>query len=157
MASEEIRTAFDHAVQEGAARAAQQVAQIHRRRLVVQSFFAAMAVSAAIVVVGMLIVSSNNQTFSRNNAIYDCRLFDKAAATVGDFVLSDARLRDRQNRQGLARNLSHDFQKIIPKSTLIKVAAQQQADVARVVARWFQDAATLQGLGGTDCQSHLSR
>jgi hypothetical protein len=153
--SDLTRQRFADAVQEAAASAAQQVAQLHRRRLVLQSFCAAMAVSATVVVVGMLIVSSNNQTFSRNNAIYDCRLFERAARIMGGFVQSDADLRAQQNRQGLSRELSADLQKIIPRTTLVKLAAVQQHQIAAAVALWRQQATQLTRLGGTSCQSHL--
>jgi hypothetical protein len=146
-------------VEEAARRAAQSVAQIHRRRLVVQSFLGAL-VAACIISIPTIIIVSNNisnseRGFAKSNALYDCNLFIGAAKVMGDFVSSDANLRKTQGRQGFSRKLAMDIEKIIPAADLAQLAATQQTQITTAVTLWNKDARKLASISGTDCVKHL--
>jgi hypothetical protein len=154
------RARFDAAVRQAARDAAQQVAQISRRRQVRQSIIGSIVGICLVAGIAWFAIRDAEKSFARANAIYDCQLFTRAATAVGDFVNSDANLRQRLDLQANGRNrltaeVLADFSKIINPRTLQRLLARQRTAEQQTLTGWRRDANTLTTLGGTDCIAHL--
>lgn len=160
------RSRFDAAVAQAARDGAALALKDRRPRLVGMVLGAGAAVALLFLLIWWFAIA---RPFSEANAVYDCHLFTHAASLLSDsgqhlgqFVTSDANLRERQNKQSVSGTLGRDFQKIIDARTLARLAAQQHADVAHTIAIWRVDAGAinhnahrLSDLAGTDCLRHL--
>lgn len=160
------RSRFNAAVAEAAREGAALALAERRPRLIAMVTGTAASIALIFLVIWWLAIA---RPYATANALYDCRLFTHAAALLSDstmqqgqFVSSDANLRERQNRQGISGELGRDFEKIIRAKTLLRISAQQHADVARTIGEWRRnaiavdrDATLLANLAGTDCVRRL--
>lgn len=151
----EIRSAFDRAVEQAAEIAAKRIAKISMSNLVRKT-----AIITAICCLGIMGVTSyllytSAKKAARNNAIYDCKLFRKASDDIGNFITEDIKLRIDQNKTGLTKQIVKDFSKIFPPKVITKAEAENIYYLKQAIAAWNVDAQKLKGLSDTRCISKL--
>lgn len=158
--------AFERAVADAAAIAAQRVARIHRVRLVTQSFLAALAVSCAVaLVVGLVFkgeIESSNRTAnaqialaSRNNAIGNCQLVKGLTDQMSNFVDTDAALRHGQ-AQLTSGHVNHVFSHLFGASEFARLEHRSQWLDWWTTHHWTAVIVPhLRQIGGENCQRRV--
>lgn len=145
--------AFERAVREATAAAAQQVSRIHRIRLVTQSFFAALTVSALVATgVGFAFKDAASRQ-ARMESVANCRLVKGLSMAMGDFVQSDANVRNAQARANVVVRVARDLH--LPARDISTLERANRANYA-VAQHWTGvDKPRLDTLARVNCASGL--
>jgi predicted membrane metal-binding protein len=152
-----VQDHFETAVEIAASRAAQRVARMHRMRLVRWTFLAALLTAlATVLILWFAWLKPQENSFSKANAIYDCRLFKENADTMADFVATDATLRAREASLAKRQQVITKENQIFGKTLFGKLLKIEATVNQNAISHWRNyDIPRLRGNSSLNCVKKL--